>query len=154
MGLCEGDCGLTNLLETLESWTRALDEGFGLDVIYLDYKKAFDSVPIKRLLIKLRQYGIGGKLILWIEGFLTARTMRVGLRGAFSNLLEVLSGVPQGSVLGPLLFLLFVNELPLWIVNNMKMFADDTKMWTKIKSATDGASLQSDLNQLTDWSNM
>jgi len=153
-GFMRGRSCLTNLLETLESWTRALDEGFGLDVIYLDYKKAFDSVPIKRLLIKLRQYGIGGKLILWIEDFLTARTMRVGLRGAFSSLLEVLSGVPQGSVLGPLLFLLFVNELPMWIVNDMKMFADDTKVWTKIKSATDGASLQSDLNQLTDWSNI
>jgi hypothetical protein len=80
--------------------------------------------------------------------------MRVGLRGAFSNLLEVLSGVPQGSVLGPLLFLLFVNELPTWIVSNMKMFADDTKMWSKITSASDSVDLQNDLNRLADWSSI
>jgi len=106
-----------------------LDEGFGIDVLYLDYRKAFDSVPHKRLLKKLKLYGINGKLLRWIQSFLEARLMRVRIRGSFSDWIEVLNGVPQGSVLGPLLFLLFVNDLPDWIKNGMRMFADDVKIW-------------------------
>ena len=128
---------LTNLLEALESWTRALDEGHGVDIIYLDYRKAFDSVPLKRLMEKLRANGLTGKLLRWIESFLTGRRMRVTLGGSFSEWIRVLSGVPQGSVLGPLLFLLFVNELPKWIQTNMKMFADDTKLWNMVSSVSD-----------------
>jgi len=77
-------------------------------VVYLDYRKAFDSVPHRRLIEKLKSFGIDGKLLQWMDDFLTSRTMKVGLRGTFSQLLEVLSGVPQGSVLGPLLFLVLV----------------------------------------------
>jgi len=106
-----------------------LDEGFGIDVLYLDYRKAFDSNPHKRLLKKLKLYGINGKLLRWIQSFLEARLMRVRIRGSFSDWIEVLNGVPQGSVLGPLLFLLFVNDLPDWIKNGMRMFADDVKIW-------------------------
>ena len=137
-GFSKGRSCLTNLLESLENWTKALDDGFGLDIIYLDYRKAFDSVPHRRLLEKLKNFGLSEKLIQWLDNFLTSRTMKVVLRGTFSHILEVLSGVPQGSVLGPLLFLLFVNELPSWIMRDMKMFADDTKVWCKIKSETDG----------------
>jgi len=71
-----------------------LDEGYGLDVVFLDYKKAFDSVPHRRLIEKLKSFGINGKLLQWLDSFLKSRTMNVGLRGAFSQLLEVLSGVP------------------------------------------------------------
>jgi len=79
---------------------------------------------------KLKLHGINGKLLKWIQSFLEARLMRVGIRGSFSDRIEVLSGVPQGSVglLGPLLFLLFVNDLPDWIKNSMRMFADDVKI--------------------------
>jgi len=143
---------LTNLLESLECWTKALDEGYGVDVLYLDYRKAFDSVPHKRLLQKVSLYGINGSALMWIENFLTLRTTRVGVRGYFSDWFQVLSGVPQGSVLGPLLFLLFVNELHSWIVNSMRMFADDTKVWTYIRSTEDSQSLQKDLDSLTTWS--
>ena len=79
--------------------------------------------------------------------------MRVGVRGSFSDWIKVFSGVPQGSVLGPLLFLLFVNDLPEWIVGNLKMFADDTKLWITLKSETDSAIVQTDLDSLTAWSN-
>jgi len=106
-----------------------LDEGFGIDVLYLDYRKAFDSVPHKRLLKKLKLYGINGKLLRWIQSFLEARLMRVRIRDSFSDWIEVLNGVPQGSVLGPRLFLLFVNDLPDWIKNGMRMFADYVKIW-------------------------
>ena len=144
---------LTNLLETLESWTEALDEGYGVDVLFLDYRKAFDSVPHRKLIEKLKQLGIQGSLLGWIEQFLKARTMRVGVRGAYSNWIQVLSGVPQGSVLGPLLFLLFVNDLPNWIVSSLKMFADDTKMWRSLKTEKDRVSLQQDLDNILNWSN-
>jgi hypothetical protein len=151
-GFMKGRSCLTNLLESLEMWTKALDEGYGLDIVYLDFRKAFDSVPHKRLVEKLKMYGLKGKLLLWIEDFLRSRTMKVELRGVFSRLIEVLSGVPQGSVLGPLLFLLYVNELPEWIKNNIRMFADDTKIWKTIESKQDCESLQKDLDTLQDWS--
>ena len=153
-GFRSGKSCLTNLLETLENWTKALDEGYGLDVVFLDYKKAFDSVPHRRLIEKLKSFGINGKLLQWLDSFLKSRTMKVGLRGAFSELLEVLSGVPQGSVLGPLLFLLYVNELPDWIKCELKMFADDTKVWSRIQKDTDSSTLQDDLDRLQSWSDI
>ena len=126
--LCKNS--LTNLLESLENWTKAPDDGFGLDIVYLDCRKAFDSVLHRRLLEKLKTFDLSGKLIKWLDSFLISRTMKVVLRGTYSQILEVLSGVPQGSVLGPLLFMLFVNELPSWIMSDMKMFADDTKVFS------------------------
>ena len=143
---------LTNLLETFEAWTEALNEGYGVDVIYLDYRKAFDSVSHKKLITKLKMLGLRGKLLRWIEQFLTGRKMRVGIRGTFSMWIWVLSGVPQGSVLGPLLFLLFVNDLPEWIISSIKMFADDTKIWRTLKTESDGVLLQSDIDSLLEWS--
>jgi len=92
---------LTNILESLEAWTKALDEGYGIDLIYLDYRKAFDTVPHARLIEKLISLGISGKLLDWIANFLHLRKMRVRVRISFSEWVEVLSGVPQGSVLGP-----------------------------------------------------
>ena len=148
-GFTSGRSCLTNLLETFENWTKALDEGYGLDVVYLDYRKAFDSVPHRRLLEKLKGVGINGKLLLWLEDFLVSRTMKVGVCGTFSPLHAVLSGVPQGSVLGPLLFILFVNELPTWIVNEMRIFADDTKLWCRIKKQSDAVTFQQDIDRLS-----
>lgn len=151
-GFARGRSCLTNLLETFENWTEALDQGYGLDIIYLDYRKAFDSVPHRRLMAKLQSFGIKGRLLQWLENFLVSRTMRVGVRGTFSSRRTVQSGVPQGSVLGPLLFLLFVNELPSWITCQIKMFADDTKIWCKIEQQSDSTNLQKDLDKLNQWS--
>jgi ribonucleases P/MRP protein subunit RPP40 len=140
------------MLEALNDWTQALDDGYGLNVVYLDYRKAFDTVPHRRLIAKIRSCGITGKLLQWIEDFLMGRKTRIKVNESYSEWLEVISGVPQGSVLGPLLFLLFVNDLPDWIKSSIKMFADDTKMWRVIKNEEDKETLQSDLNKLMEWS--
>ena len=151
-GFVSGRSCLTNLLESFESWTEFLDEGYGIDVIYLDYRKAFDTVPHKRLLTKIYEAGIRGKVFHWIRAFLCDREMRVVVNKQSSVWSPVISGVPQGSVLGPLLFLLYVNDLPDWIKNDMRMFADDTKLWSKINRPQDYVKLQDDLNQLHLWS--
>jgi len=143
---------LTNLLETLESWTQALDDGYGLDVIFLDYQKAFDSVPHQRLLEKLNEFGTKEKVSAWIKNFLVLRTTAVGVRETFSDWQKVMSGVPQGSIIGPLLFLLCVNDLPDWIRNELKIFADDTKFWSRIKTVADSTILQQGLNSVCCWS--
>ena len=88
------------MLETFEAWTRILDEGFGVDVAYLDYRKAFDTVPHRRLLVKLDRLGIQGKLLGWIGSFLQNRTMRVVVRNDGSRWIVVKSGVPQDRCLG------------------------------------------------------
>ena len=152
-GFTPGRSCLTNLLETLEIWTKAIDEGKQIDCIYLDYSKAFDSVPFMRLLIKMKAYGVTGKVLEWIRNFLVGRQMKVSIRGQISSSIEVTSGVPQGSVLGPLLFLMYVNEIPSILQSTTKVFADDTKVFRVIESKLDNDQLQNDLNTLTSWSN-
>ena len=141
---------LTNLLVTLECWTNILEEGSGLDVIYLDYKKAFDTVPHQKLLHKLKGLRLGDVLTKWIEQFLLGRQMRVHVNGSFSSWIDVISGIPQGSVLGPLLFLIFVNDLSDWVKSSILMFADDTKIWTKIKDTGDSDLLQQNVNGMVE----
>jgi len=148
----KGRSTLTNLLVTLQCWTSILEEGSGLDVIYLDYKKAFDTVPHHKLMQKLKGLKLGETLTKWIDQFLLGRQMRVHINGSFSNWIDVLSGVPQGSVLGPLLFFIFVSDLPDLVKCSLMMFADDTKIWTKIKDIDDSEFLQQDLNLLMEWS--
>jgi len=96
--------------------------------------------------------GINGKLLSWLEQFLLDRAMRVQVNGSFSDWFRVLSGVPQGSVSGPLLFIIYVQDLPLWVANSIMMFADDTKLWTRISKLEDSESLQQDLWKLAEWS--
>jgi len=105
-------------------------------VIYLDYRKAFDTVPHCKLIMKLSSMGSTGKLLAWLGDFLSDRKMSVQVNGSLSGWMEVLSGVPQGSVLRPLLFL-HVNDLPNWVKANIKMFADDTKVGARICSVED-----------------
>jgi len=151
-GFVKGRSCLTNLLETFEAWTKALDDGYDVHIVYLDYRKAFDTVPHSRLLDKLKAIGIDDTMLACIKDFLLSRRMRVCVRKSVSGWVLVVSGVPQVSVSGPLLFLVYVNDLPKWIVNSIRMFADDTNIWTVITTDQDIISLQSDLNKLADWS--
>ena len=144
---------LSNLLETLAIWTNAMEEGYSVDVIYLDYQKAFDTTPIKRLMQKLKGYGVRGAVAKWLEDLLTGRKMKVGMRGSYSEWVDITSGIPQGSVTGLLPFLLHVNDIPDSLQCMVKMFADDTKVFTKVKTTEDCDKLQADVNWLSDkWS--
>ena len=131
---------------------EAVDAEYLVDVVFLDYQKAFDTVPHRRLLHKLQSYGIRGKVNDWFQGYLAGRRQRVVVKGVQSEWGDVDSGVPQGSVIGPLLFLLYVNELPGVVESSMKMFADDTKLYRVIKTNNDIETLQRDLDELSDWS--
>ena len=144
-------------VQQLLLFTNNLYESFSAkahsDVIYLDFKKAFDSVAHAELMMKLWTFGITGNLWRWFRAYLSARLQRVSINRCTSDLLPVLSGVPQGSILGPILFLIFVNDIPNTIENSqLYMFADDTKCHRSVSSTSDCYSLQNDLQQLSKWS--
>ena len=133
-GFLKARSSLTNMLCFLEEITKWLDEGSPVDIIYLDFQKAFDKVPHQRLLLKLKAHGIGDGIIDWIEQWLIDRRQRDVVDGEVSNWKSVLNGVPQGSVLGPLLFLIYINDLDDNITSNVLKFADDTKVFRKVNS--------------------
>ena len=151
-GFTKGRSCQTNLLEALEEWTRWLDEGKSVDIIYLDYQKAFDKVPHRRLIKKLSAYGVRGQVLEWIQDFLTDRTQQVMVGQSTSRVTSVTSGVPQGSVLGPMLFIIYINELPKLVQSKCKLFADDTKLFHRISTDSDCKVLQLDLDKLMEWS--
>ena len=152
-GFVQGRSCTTQLLAVLESWTKILDEEGGcIDSIYLDFQKAFDTVPHRRLMMKLRSYGVEGDFSNWIEDFLRDRRQLVVLGGEKSSWAPVVSGIPQGSVLGPLLFLCYINDLPEAVHAVVQMFADDAKLYRRIQKETDCVSLAADLKELEYWS--
>ena len=142
---------LTNLLIAREDWTAALDNGQSVDVIFIDFSKAFDKVSHLGLMQKLSSFGITGAIQEWIGSFLCDRRQRVRVNGTLSEWKPVKSGVPQGTILGPLLFLLYINELPLLLKSSTLLFADDVKIWRTIRNETDRCYLQADLDELVRW---
>ena len=143
---------LSQLLAHYETILHYIEEGLGVDVIYLDFAKAFDKVDFEVLLNKLRNLGIGGQLGRWFYSFLTNRTQCVSINKKLSNPIPVKSGVIQGSVLGPLLFLIMISDIDEDVFSShLSSFADDTRIAHYISSAYDGSSLQSDLNAVYRW---
>jgi len=133
--------------------TKELDEGNSVDLIYLDFAKAFDKVPYNRLFKKLKAHGIGGKILNWIENWLNNRRQRVCIDGEYSEWAEVTSGVPQGSVLGPILFIIYINDLDSNVISKVDKFADDSKLGKGLSSPEDVECLRKDLATMEKWSN-
>jgi hypothetical protein len=140
---------VTQLLEVMEILTDSFDDGEAIDMVYLDFKKAFDTVPHQRLLCKLQSYGITNKVYSWVADFLSGRSQRVRVGKAFSSFNDVLSGIPQGSILGPTLFTIFINDISDDIQSFCRIFADDTKVFNTVKN---NSILQEDLDRLQGWS--
>ncbi|CAM4557273.1 unnamed protein product [Caretta caretta] len=143
----------TNLISFFEKVTDFLDKGNTVDLIYLDFSKAFDTVPHGELLVKLDKMGINRKIERWIRNWLKGRLQRVLLKGELSGWREVTSGVPQGSVLGPILFNLFITDLGTKSGSVLIKFADDTKLGGIVNLEKDKDTLQEDLDDLVNWSN-
>jgi len=152
-GFLKGRSTTGQLLSVISNITQILDRNKATDVIYLDLSKAFDTVPHRALIHKLKLYGIGGRLLDWFANYLNQRYQRVVINGASSSWLPVTSGVPQGSILGPLLFLLYINDLPDMLSKNTlcAIFADDTKLYREITNIHDVEELQDDLTKITNW---
>jgi hypothetical protein len=135
----------------LDDIFRQIDLGKQVDTAILDFSKAFDTVPHQRLLLKIKQYGIKNNLYEWINQWLTTRTQRVVLHGDTSSLIPVKSGVPQGTVLGPLMFLMYVNDIGEGLTSNIRLFADDCLLYHPITNVDHTIILQNDLDTLTKW---
>ena len=152
-GFIPGRSCTTQLVEVLHYIGSILDSGKQTDMIFMDMSKAFDKVSHTALINKLRKYNICGSLLQWFTSYLHDRQQRVTTLGATSSQKPVCSGVPQGSILGPIFFLLYVNDLPDAVTNStVACFADDTKIFRRIDSTTDAILLQDDLNNLESWS--
>jgi len=142
----------TQLLDFTHSLLTCMHDGNQSDIVVMDFAKAFDTVPHNRLLLKLHRLGVDQQTVGWIASFLRDRSQRVVLGGETSEEVAVLSGVPQGSVLGPALFLCYINDLPDGLSSEVRLFADDTVLTKQICNQDDADSLQRDLDKLEKWS--
>ena len=143
----------TNLLECINDWLVFIKSPNRTDVVYIDFSKAFDTVVISKLLFKLECYGITGLLLRWIQFFLSNRMQCVVLDHCFSSFTDVTSGVPQGSVLGPILFLIYINDIDSVCSGNthLQLFADDAKLYSGINIDVASVPLQQSLDKLCAW---
>ena len=142
----------SQLLVATNAWRKYMDSGMQVDILYLDLRKAFDKVSQSQLLRKLQSIGVGDTILKWVLNFLKGRSQRVKLEGYLSsNETKVTSGVVQGSVLGPLLFNIYINDLPNNIDSEILLYADDTKIFRAITSFEDTEILQQDLNKIAEW---
>jgi len=146
---------VTNLIECLDDWTRNFDNGVSTDIVYLDYSKCFDKVCHNKLLYKLSKYGITGSAYNWLRNFITGRVQHVKINSSTSPAMPVRSGVPQGTVLGPILFLCYSADMPAVVENSkLSIYADDTKLYKEIYSVEDCIKLQSDLDNIYNWAKL
>ena len=151
-GFLKAKSCLTNLICFLEAITKCVDDASPVDVIYLDFQKAFDKLPHQRLIRQLKSHGMRNSIINWVEQWLTDRRQRVVVDGEVSSWKSVLSGVPQGSVLGPILLFVYINDLEEGVTGKIMKFADDTKLFRKVKEIGDKRNLQNDIDKLVKWS--
>jgi hypothetical protein len=153
-GFISGRSTVLQLITVLDRWTEILDEGGCVDVVYCDFMKAFDKVPHDRLCQVLESYGVDDPMLSWIKDFLRNRKQRVMINGQASTWHEVLSGIPQGSVLGPILFVVYINSLPDTATQSeIYLFADDTKIFKDIRKDEDCDILQRDIDNMYAWTN-
>lgn len=145
----------TQLVNTIEQIARALDNNKQTDLLVLDFSKAFDTVAHERLLLKLNHYGIRGNNLSWFRSWLVGRSQQVVLDGESSTRTPVKSGVPQGTVLGPLCFLVYINDMgsDLSTTTSLKLFADDSLLFMSVENQQDALTLQDDLDKLVSWAN-
>jgi ribonuclease P/MRP protein subunit RPP40 len=145
----------TNLLESVNDWSLAINNHKNVTVAYIDYAKAFDTVCHSKLICKLSALGISGNLLLWIKNFLSGRTQRTRIGSTCSEEQALTSGVIQGSCLGPLLFLIYINDVVSLFDKSVscKLYADDIKLYTVISTNNDCLCLQRNLDLLYEWSN-
>ena len=154
-GFIRGRSTTSQLLKMVDDWTSLLEQGGQIDVVYTDLEKAFDKVPHDYLIRKLKAYNLEDKVVGWIRSFLTDRRQRVVVNGAGSEWSGVASGVPQGSVLGPLMFIIYINDLVDYCGQNASIlkFADDCKIYKHISNIQDSKDLQMNLSKIVEWFN-
>ena len=154
-GFQQGKSTTTALLETTHNWLQLLESGSDVGAIFFDFKKAFDSVPHRALIDKLKGINLNPLLLHWIQSYLSGRSQQVLVNGEKSDPLPVLSGVPQGSVIGPLLFLIYIDGIkttPLSGESHLTLYADDMLLlYRPITSIADFALLQQDIDSISDW---
>ncbi len=150
-GFCSQRSYETQLITFVQDLLLNMSGGSQTDVILMDFSKTFNKVPHRRLLTKLHYYDVRSSVLTWIEAFLTTRHQRVLIDGETSDYTQVRPGVPQGTVLGLLLFLIFVNDLPDKVVSNVRLFADNPVLYRKINTSEDYVMLQKDLDKLLEW---
>jgi hypothetical protein len=151
-GFLRGKSTTAQILQVLQEIGEMLDKRVQIDLVYLDFAKAFDRVDHRLMVNKLKNFGISGTLLNWFEDYLSNRHQRVTVLGKTSHPLPVLSGVPQGSILGPLLFLLYVNDLPqATSSSSIATYADDTKCYRPVRTLQDAQYLQNDLDGVNEW---
>ncbi len=151
-GFISGRSTTQQLLKVLDLWTEIADLGGQVDTIFMDFMKAFDKVPHRRLIGKVKSYKIEEKIVEWLRNFLQDRTQIVCVNEKISEPSPVISGIPQGSVLGPTMFIIYINDLPDIVESEVFLFADDTKIFRHIRSEKDREILQQDLIKLCEWS--